>query len=245
MATMTSQRRGVCSLGRLLFQHRLAVSSSAFGSGADAGGALAMTARSCFASSRTSSSSIKKTNKKSVASAAAATAAPSSSQGDDDAFVRVDATRDADGGEPFAGMPSVHPAVTAALNKLGYVAGTGIQSRAIPAVASGADVVVAAETGSGKTLSYLVPVWSNLLRHGHPTSVEGKTGRLGALILCPNATLCEQVAKVANSLVGDDGKPLLRTAALTPDTMLPYILPVRPLARPVPTSPHRPARDRF
>ena len=50
---------------------------------------------------------------------------------------------------------------------------------------------------------------------------------MGALILCPNATLCEQVAKVANSLLGENGKPLLRTSALTPDTMLPYILPVR------------------
>ena len=39
---------------------------------------------------------------------------------------------------------------------------------------------------------------------------------MGALILCPNATLCEQVARVANSLVGQDGKPLLRTAGPTP-----------------------------
>jgi len=34
-----------------------------------------------------------------------------------------------------------------------------------------------------------------------------------------------KVAKVANSLVGEDGRPLLRTSALTPDTMLPFSLP--------------------
>ena len=90
------------------------------------------------------------------------------------------------------------------------------------------DVVVAAETGSGKTLAYLVPVFSNLLRNGHGRGdgegdggEGGAVGRLGALILAPNATLCEQVKRVADSLTGDDGEPLLKTHALTPDTSMP------------------------
>jgi len=124
---------------------------------------------------------------------------------------------------PFAELP-LHPSVVTALAALGFNAGTGIQSRAIPLVARGGDVVIAAETGSGKTLTYLAPVFSNLLNQAD--AAGGYTaGRLGALIMCPNATLCEQVTRVANSLVGEDGKPLLRTTMLTPDTALPNTLP--------------------
>jgi hypothetical protein len=61
-------------------------------------------------------------------------------------------------------------------------------------------------------------VFSNLLTCGH---TKGTTGRLGALILAPNATLCEQVAKVANSLVDDSDEPLLKVLALTPDAAMP------------------------
>jgi len=52
-----------------------------------------------------------------------------------------------DTGAPFAELQGMHPAVTKALHALGFAAGTGIQSRAIPAVARGADVVIAAEVG--------------------------------------------------------------------------------------------------
>ena len=87
------------------------------------------------------------------------------------------------------------------MTRLGFERATPLQTRAVPTAADTMrDCVVAAETGSGKTLSYLLPVFSNLLTCGH---TKGTTGRLGALILAPNATLCEQVAKVANSLVDD------------------------------------------
>jgi hypothetical protein len=59
---------------------------------------------------------------------------------------------DADAGAPFAELQGMHPAVTKALATLGFAGGTGIQSRAIPAVARGSDVVIAAETGSGRGL---------------------------------------------------------------------------------------------
>lgn len=119
---------------------------------------------------------------------------------------------------------AVHPKVRDALRRLGFTALTEIQSQAIPAVAANTDVVIAAETGSGKTLCYLVPIWSNLLRRAG-TDAEAKS-KTGALILCPNATLCEQVARVADSIVDfDTGKPLLRTCALTPETGIPFTEP--------------------
>ena len=134
---------------------------------------------------------------------------------------------------PFSELSDIHPSVVSALHRLGFENGTFIQSQALPLINSGSDVVVAAETGSGKTLSYLVPIFSNLLANGHGANSHGddgamdsdtssKTkGRVGALILAPNAILVNQVAAVASSLVGDDGEQLLRVAALTPDKALP------------------------
>ena len=115
-----------------------------------------------------------------------------------------------------------------ALKNLGFDALTEIQAAAVPAAAKNVDVVVAAETGSGKTLSYLIPIWSNLLRQGSGDVADVDAGerRTGALILCPNATLCEQVARVADSLVDETtGEPLLQTHALTPETGLPFHSP--------------------
>ncbi len=141
----------------------------------------------------------------------------------------IDATDDAS--VAFADLrPELHPVLLAALRRAGFVDATPLQTRAVPAALDASpdgttrDVVVAAETGSGKTLAYLVPVFSNLLRNGHGRGGEGGSGgngRLGALILAPNATLCEQVKRVADSLIGDDGEPLLETHALTPDTSMP------------------------
>jgi hypothetical protein len=39
--------------------------------------------------------------------------------------------------------------------------------------------------------------------------------REGALVLCPNVTLCEQVVTAANSLLGPDGDPLVKTSLVS------------------------------
>ena len=135
-------------------------------------------------------------------------------------FAALGASADDAGPEavPFASFEDAHPAVLASLRRLGFETATYVQSQAAPVFRDGRDVVIAAETGSGKTLSYLVPIFSNLLRHGHGGADAKKTG---ALILAPNASLVAQVASVCDSLVDDRGEPLLRTAALTPDASLP------------------------
>lgn len=89
----------------------------------------------------------------------------------------------------------------------------------MPSILSGKDVVVAAETGSGKTHSYLVPLIDRLCSASSNSELadenqEPSSAQSVSLVLCPNIMLCEQVVRMANDLCGDDGEPLLRVAAV-------------------------------
>ncbi|XP_044489596.1 DEAD-box ATP-dependent RNA helicase 22 isoform X2 [Mangifera indica] len=94
-----------------------------------------------------------------------------------------------------------------------------VQAASIAPILSGKDVVIAAETGSGKTHSYLVPLIDKLCAvldgSKNTNSDEGLAPSHGlSLVLCPNVLLCEQVVQMANGLSGDDGEPLLKVAAI-------------------------------
>jgi superfamily II DNA/RNA helicase len=78
----------------------------------------------------------------------------------------------------------------AQLEKLGFSDFTEVQKQAIPAIESGRSLFLKASTGTGKTLSYLLPI---LKAHQ-----QNKTNR--ALILVPTREVGEQVAKVIESL---------------------------------------------
>ncbi|XP_062159856.1 DEAD-box ATP-dependent RNA helicase 22 isoform X1 [Alnus glutinosa] len=94
------------------------------------------------------------------------------------------------------------------------------QAACVPAILSRKDVVVAAETGSGKTHGYLVPLIDSLCAvsddSAETVSDQESTTRLRriCLVLCPNVLLCDQVVRMANGLCGDDGEPLLRVASV-------------------------------
>ena len=79
-----------------------------------------------------------------------------------------------------------------ALNKMGIVSPTPIQEKSIPAVNSGNDMVGLAQTGTGKTLAYLLPVLKSLAysEQIHPR----------VLILVPTRELVAQVVSVAEEL---------------------------------------------
>ncbi|XP_020587585.1 DEAD-box ATP-dependent RNA helicase 22 [Phalaenopsis equestris] len=94
---------------------------------------------------------------------------------------------------------------------------SGVQAASIPHILTGSDVIVAAETGSGKTHSYLVPLIHNLCGNSDPETSSAKEiteSRKMSLVLCPNVMLCEQVVQMADSLVDDFGKPLVKVAAV-------------------------------
>lgn len=101
------------------------------------------------------------------------------------------------------------------LNHSGINVFIAIQAASIPAILSGGDVVVAAETGSGKTHGYLVPIIHKLCSNQDVShDLNQKKNHPVSLVLCPNVMLCEQVVRMANSLCNDAGEPLVKAAAI-------------------------------
>jgi ATP-dependent RNA helicase RhlE len=81
----------------------------------------------------------------------------------------------------------LHPTLLRAIHTLGYTDPTPIQKAAIPAILSGRDLIGCAQTGSGKTAAYILPMLHRFLLHSIPTR-----GPL-ALILVPTRELAVQV----------------------------------------------------
>ncbi len=77
--------------------------------------------------------------------------------------------------------------ITRAVRDEGYEVPTPIQSGAIPTVLAGRDLIGCAQTGTGKTAAFTLPILHRLR--------EGTRGRLRALILTPTRELAAQVAE--------------------------------------------------
>ncbi|MFC5475945.1 DEAD/DEAH box helicase [Paraherbaspirillum soli] len=80
-----------------------------------------------------------------------------------------------------------------ALSDQGYVNPTPIQAQAIPIVLQGRDVMGAAQTGTGKTAGFSLPIIQLLLAHAN-TSASPARHPVRALILTPTRELADQVA---------------------------------------------------
>ena len=78
-----------------------------------------------------------------------------------------------------------------ALTDLTYSEPTAIQKKAIPAVLSGKDVIACAQTGTGKTASFVLPILQKLSVEHQQHKLRGK--RIRALILVPTRELAVQV----------------------------------------------------
>ncbi|OXT02014.1 DEAD/DEAH box helicase [Notoacmeibacter marinus] len=83
------------------------------------------------------------------------------------------------------------PALVKTLQHSGFTEPTPIQSQAIPLALEGHDIMGLAQTGTGKTLAFGLPLMDKLLRiHGKP---ESKSVR--ALVLAPTRELVNQIAE--------------------------------------------------
>ncbi len=80
-----------------------------------------------------------------------------------------------------------------AVADMGYESMTPIQAQAIPVVLTGKDVMGAAQTGTGKTAAFSIPLLQKMLRHENP-SMSPARHPVRALVLAPTRELADQVA---------------------------------------------------
>lgn len=85
-----------------------------------------------------------------------------------------------------------HPQINAGISAAGYSTPTPIQLRAIPPILEGRDVLGLAQTGTGKTAAFVLPILQRLLK--------GPRGRLRALIISPTRELAEQTHTAISAL---------------------------------------------
>lgn len=95
----------------------------------------------------------------------------------------------------FAAL-GVIPALTEVLNKQGIKVAIPVQEKAIPAIFKGRDVIAKSQTGTGKTLAYLLPLVQR---------IQTERDEVQALILTPTRELSKQVFDVLKSLASVRG----------------------------------------
>ena len=86
----------------------------------------------------------------------------------------------------------LHPSLLTGIKELGFIRPTPIQSEAVPPAMSGRDVIACAETGSGKTAAFLLPIIHHLIDKPRRTT--------RALVLAPTRELAAQIHEDLNAL---------------------------------------------
>lgn len=81
------------------------------------------------------------------------------------------------------------PDVLDALDAMGFTECTPIQEQSIPIVLEGNDLIAVAQTGTGKTAAYLLPVISELYDTGAPTDA------INCVVMAPTRELAQQIDK--------------------------------------------------
>jgi len=92
---------------------------------------------------------------------------------------------------PFTEL-KLHPSLLKSIRELGFARPTPVQTDAIPPALDGRDVLACAQTGSGKTAAFLLPILHNL--------IDKPRGRTRALILAPTRELAAQILEEFNAL---------------------------------------------
>ena len=93
---------------------------------------------------------------------------------------------------PFSKLGLSEP-ILKAIADLGYKEPTAIQRKAIPTILSGKDLIAAAQTGTGKTASFVLPLLEQLSAEKIKSDRKLRGKRIRALILVPTRELAVQV----------------------------------------------------
>ncbi len=105
--------------------------------------------------------------------------------------------------QSFSELP-ISPYTQERLSSLNFSIPTPVQAAAIPQALAGKDVLATAQTGTGKTLAFLIPIIERLLQAAKADS--GKSG-IAALVLVPTRELAMQVVDQYNALRGTKLSP--------------------------------------
>src|SRR5882672_10910143 len=92
---------------------------------------------------------------------------------------------------PFKAL-GLHKELVQATREMRYTEPTPIQAKAIPAVLAGRDVIATAQTGTGKTAAFLLPILHQLMALPRGTT--------RALVLTPTRELAQQIDDVCVGL---------------------------------------------
>ncbi|KAJ1676845.1 ATP-dependent rRNA helicase spb4, partial [Spiromyces aspiralis] len=97
--------------------------------------------------------------------------------------------------------PKLSQPILDTVASMGFRRMTPVQASAIPLFMQSKDVVVEAVTGSGKTLSYVIPVLEILQRRQEPLQKNS----VGAVVVAPTRELAKQVFRVFEAFIKSTG----------------------------------------
>src|SRR5947209_19806970 len=100
---------------------------------------------------------------------------------------------------------SISPSLKERLKAARFSVPTPVQAAAIPQALTGKDVLATAQTGTGKTLAFLIPIMEDLLAKPAPGTVP--SSGVAALVLVPTRELAMQVAEQYDALRGRQLQP--------------------------------------
>ncbi len=83
----------------------------------------------------------------------------------------------------------LEPEVLDGLDAMNFIEATPIQEETIPVVLEGRDIIACAQTGTGKTAAYILPLLNLIMRH----KVEGDRDAVRAIIIAPTRELASQI----------------------------------------------------
>lgn len=83
----------------------------------------------------------------------------------------------------------LEPEVLDGLDAMNFIEATPIQEQTIPVVLEGRDIIACAQTGTGKTAAYILPLLNLIMKH----KVEGDKDAVRAIIIAPTRELASQI----------------------------------------------------
>jgi len=88
---------------------------------------------------------------------------------------------------------NLDPGLMEGIEASGYITLTPVQEQVMPSILEGRDLIASAQTGTGKTAAFLLPILSKLIEHRHP-------GHTSGVIIVPTRELAVQIAQHVEGL---------------------------------------------